>query len=126
MVAADGATDDGELEAGKTIPAEPDPSNPTAELGIVDVKSGAEGVAHLASQLTHLLLEEALAACDDRKPFHAHCTLGRVKPQRNVQPLVTRMQQEGGFTAGPAVSFRGSPTVSPVTAALWASDPLPP
>lgn len=29
----------------QTIPAEPDPSNPTAELGIVDVKSGAEGAA---------------------------------------------------------------------------------
>ncbi len=31
-----------------------------------------------------------------------------------------------GLTAGPAVSLYGSPTVSPVTAALWASDPLPP
>src|SRR6185437_13195639 len=31
-----------------------------------------------------------------------------------------------GFTAGPAVSLYGSPTVSPVTAALWASEPLPP
>ena len=31
-----------------------------------------------------------------------------------------------GLRAGPAVSFRGSPTVSPVTAALWASEPLPP
>jgi len=31
-----------------------------------------------------------------------------------------------GLTAGPAVSLYGSPTVSPVTAALWASDPFPP
>src|SRR5690349_22430124 len=31
-----------------------------------------------------------------------------------------------GLTAGPAVSLYGSPTVSPVTAALWASEPLPP
>ena len=31
-----------------------------------------------------------------------------------------------GFTAGPAVSLYGSPTVSPVTAALCASLPLPP
>src|ERR1051325_7673725 len=31
-----------------------------------------------------------------------------------------------GFTAGPVVSLYGSPTVSPVTAALCASDPLPP
>ena len=27
---------------------------------------------------------------------------------------------------GPAVSLQGSPTVSPVTLALWASDPFPP
>ena len=31
-----------------------------------------------------------------------------------------------GFSAGPAVSLNGSPTVSPMTAALWASEPLPP
>src|SRR3989344_5136234 len=31
-----------------------------------------------------------------------------------------------GLMAGPAVSLYGSPTVSPVTAALWASEPLPP
>ena len=31
-----------------------------------------------------------------------------------------------GLTAGPAVSLYGSPTVSPVTADLCASDPLPP
>ncbi|HSK09145.1 MAG TPA: prepilin-type N-terminal cleavage/methylation domain-containing protein [Vicinamibacterales bacterium] len=29
----------------QTTPAEPDPSNPTAELGIYNVKSGAEGTA---------------------------------------------------------------------------------
>jgi general secretion pathway protein G len=29
----------------QTVPAEPDPGNPTAEPGIYDVKSGAEGVA---------------------------------------------------------------------------------
>ena len=31
-----------------------------------------------------------------------------------------------GLMAGPAVSFSGSPTVSPVTAALCFSEPLPP
>ena len=30
------------------------------------------------------------------------------------------------FNAGPDVSLNGSPTVSPVTAALWHSEPLPP
>src|SRR3954471_22024655 len=31
-----------------------------------------------------------------------------------------------GLIAGPAVSLYGSPTVSPVTDAEWASEPLPP
>ena len=31
-----------------------------------------------------------------------------------------------GLMAGPAVSLYGSPTVSPVTEAAWASEPLPP
>src|SRR6476620_6169818 len=31
-----------------------------------------------------------------------------------------------GLIAGPAVSLYGSPTVSPVTDAAWANDPLPP
>src|SRR6267143_4010371 len=31
-----------------------------------------------------------------------------------------------GLIAGPAVSLYGSPTVSPVTEAAWANDPLPP
>ena len=30
------------------------------------------------------------------------------------------------FIAGPEVSLKGSPTVSPTTAALWGSEPLPP
>ncbi len=29
----------------QTVPSEPDPSDPTAEIGIVDVKSGAEGTS---------------------------------------------------------------------------------
>ena len=31
-----------------------------------------------------------------------------------------------GLIAGPAVSLYGSPTVSPVIEAAWASEPLPP
>ena len=30
------------------------------------------------------------------------------------------------FRLGPAVSLKGSPTVSPITVALWVSDPFPP
>jgi general secretion pathway protein G len=35
----------GSAETWQTTPAEPDPANPTAEPGIYDVKSGAEGTA---------------------------------------------------------------------------------
>lgn len=36
----------------QTVPAEPDPSNPTADPGIYDVKSGAEGTALDGSSYT--------------------------------------------------------------------------
>ena len=35
----------GSTDTWQTTPAEPDPANPTAEPGIYDVKSGAEGTA---------------------------------------------------------------------------------
>ena len=35
----------GSRESWEIIPAEPDPANPTAEIGIYNVKSGAEGTA---------------------------------------------------------------------------------
>ena len=43
-----------------------------------------------------------------------------------VSRLTMFMTLMSGLMAGPAVSLRGSPTVSPVTEALWASVPLPP
>ena len=67
----------------------------------VGASEGAEPMAHLAGQLAHLLVEEALVACDDRKPFHAHCTFGRVKAPQGVQALVKLMEQENKFTASP-------------------------
>ena len=40
--------------------------------------------------------------------------------------LIRLMTLINGFSAGPAVSFSGSPTVSPTMLALCASEPLPP
>jgi hypothetical protein len=45
---------------------------------------------------------------------------GRISSETRFITLIS------GFSAGPAVSLNGSPTVSPMTAALWASLPLPP
>ena len=36
------------------------------------------------------------------------------------------MTLSSGLIAGPAVSLNGSPTVSPMTVASWAAEPLPP
>ena len=48
----------------------------------------------------------------------------RVMPRvRRLTMFITLMS---GLMAGPAVSLSGSPTVSPVTEALWASLPFPP
>ena len=45
---------------------------------------------------------------------------GRMSSETRFMTLIS------GLRAGPAVSLNGSPMVSPMTAALWASDPLPP
>ena len=47
-------------------------------------------------------------------------TAGRISSETRFITLII------GLSAGPAVSLKGSPTVSPMTAALWASEPLPP
>merc|ERR1719155_376527 len=44
-----------------------------------------------------------------------------VEPNTKLMMAVSFMTM---FNAGPEVSFRGSPTVSPVTAFLWAEEPL--
>ena len=47
-----------------------------------------------------------------------------------VSPAITMLTIDMSlmrmFNDGPEVSLNGSPTVSPTTAALWASEPLPP
>ncbi len=57
------------------------------------------------------------ASCGDAVPNYSNGTIS------NATMLMILIS---GFTAGPAVSLYGSPTVSPVTAALCASEPLPP
>ncbi len=53
----------------------------------------------------------------------SHPTVGSIgaKTSATIDISLIRM-----FNAGPEVSLKGSPTVSPVTAALCVSDPLPP
>src|SRR5215208_1625893 len=58
---------------------------------------------------------------NSRQPSSAQCA--RIASNSSATMLVILI---AGFTAGPAVSLYGSPTVSPVTEALCASEPLPP
>ena len=48
-------------------------------------------------------------------------TINEAKTKETIDINFIRM-----FNDGPAVSLKGSPTVSPTTPALWESDPLPP
>src|SRR3989339_841481 len=54
------------------------------------------------------------------KPHRFQAIKGTINSATMLMILIS------GLTAGPAVSLYGSPTVSPVTAALCASEPLPP
>lgn len=63
----------------------------------VGVGEGSEPLSHLARRLNGLLEDEMIAG-GDRKPFHPHCTVGRVKQPQGVRPLIEAMQHEAGFT----------------------------
>ena len=62
--------------------------------------------------------------------------VGGAFPLYGLPPIATKMSAKTRATTvislmrmlmeGPEVSLKGSPTVSPTTAALWASEPLPP
>src|SRR5690606_25028856 len=51
--------------------------------------------------------------------------LAQTKAEANTRETIV-MTLSRMFMAGPEVSLNGSPTVSPTTAALWGSEPLPP
>ncbi len=50
-----------------------------------------------------------------------HPTTSAANTIETIERSLMRM-----LIAGPDVSLKGSPTVSPTTAALWFSEPLPP
>src|SRR5699024_5891463 len=47
-----------------------------------------------------------------------------ISPENTMDTVDTSWMRM--FSEGPEVSLKGSPTVSPTTAALWQSEPLPP
>src|SRR5207245_11095144 len=126
-------------------PEEARPAGAAVELG---VRAEAQLAAAPAAEGTGALLiiqRAAAGALGAVRPQHP-VGLGRELPppllvgllDREMLALGTRhssgtrssatmlMILISGLMAGPAVSLQGSPTVSPVTAALCASDPLPP
>jgi len=64
------------------------------------VGDGATPLTRLAQKLSRALEDCAIIEAD-RKPFVAHCTLGRVKPERGLGGLVAALEAEANFTAGP-------------------------
>ncbi len=67
-------------------------------------------------------MTSATPAMPSRAPvlFRRLITAGSISSDTRFITLIN------GLRAGPAVSLKGSPTVSPMTAALWDSEPLPP
>ncbi|MHB8996482.1 MAG: RNA 2',3'-cyclic phosphodiesterase [Armatimonadota bacterium] len=61
---------------------------------------GAEDLVGLAGDLTRALAECQIAQ-EEKKPFVAHCTVGRVKQERGIGGLVAALEAETGFVAGP-------------------------
>jgi RNA 2',3'-cyclic 3'-phosphodiesterase len=61
---------------------------------------GAEELATLAETLSRVLAECAIAP-EEKKPFVAHCTVGRVKQERGIGGLVAALEAETDFVAGP-------------------------
>src|SRR3989337_2711951 len=55
------------------------------------------------------------------QPIRLYCTIRAANNEATSDITVIIV-----FNEGPAVSLKGSPTVSPTTAALCASEPLPP
>jgi len=56
-----------------------------------------------------------------RNPSRLYCTMSAANSEATSDITVIIV-----FSEGPAVSLNGSPTVSPITAALCASEPFPP
>lgn len=61
---------------------------------------GAEELIRFATDLDRTLAQCAMAEAEKR-PFVAHCTLGRVKQTRGVAALTPLLAAETGFEAGP-------------------------
>src|SRR5213078_113256 len=84
-------------------------------------RHGAEGYNGEGADSRPLVVRKCVAArpCARRQPWMETIT-GMIRMATMFAILII------GLIAGPAVSLYGSPTVSPVTAAAWASEPLPP
>jgi len=62
------------------------------------IGQGLEAFAHLGKLLNRKLEDEMIAG-GDAKPFHPHCTLGRVRQDGGLSRLVELMHQDLDFTS---------------------------
>src|SRR5262245_7967592 len=112
--------------------AAPDPARfPQAVVGQTLVVAGCATGTGPAARPGALLLEKAIAPISTTRDTPAIVKRAaslsfRLMMAGSVRRATRFITLISGFRAGPAVSLNGSPTVSPMTAALCASEPLPP
>src|ERR1700691_4080538 len=124
---------DQRFHPGVPTPPGTDPSGRQASTaaGAGTLGSSTARTSSSAPKPSDLRLEKATAqiritipapAMPSRAPVWCRrvITAGRIRSETRFMTLMR------GLRAGPAVSLKGSPTVSPITAAVWASDPFPP
>ena len=76
-----------------------------------------------SNRKNRLGLEAGFSKRSLRATRYSRCT-ATVTPATTIATMLMSLMRM--FRLGPDVSLNGSPTVSPMTAALWAGEPLPP
>jgi len=80
------------------VGAFPDVAHP--QIIWAGVGEGQEPLQQLSAALNHALAIPELVR-PESKPFHPHCTLGRVKAQRGLNGLIAQMCIEAQFASAP-------------------------
>src|SRR5205807_2627165 len=108
---------------------EPDPKHRPHRERTASAREG-DGQQADAERRSHHAERSGRGAVPAFHDFHHRAASGRGALAQTISGMMRIATMFAtliiGLIAGPAVSLYGSPTVSPVTDAAWASEPLPP